>query len=383
MINLFQPAVGDEELAAVAGVFRDKWLGHGPRTKAFEAAFAEHLGVEPDRVVFLASGTAGLFLIAESLGLAAGEEVVMPSMSFLAAANAVLAAGGRPVFCDVDPRTMNPSREDVEAALTTRTRAVLLLHYGGQPGHVAEIAELCRERGLALIEDSACSIASTVGGRAVGTFGDLAMWSLDAAKILTTGDGGLLYVRDAGQAARMRRLAYHGLMQATGFGYAKVSHRWWELEVPEIGRRVIGNDLTAAIGAVQLRRLPEFMARRREVVERYDHELADVPGLRLPPPLPDHHTSSHYFYWVQMDAAIRDGVAADLLAAGVYTTFRYAPLHKVPTYGSDRVLPATDRAAGETLCLPLHHGLDDDDVRTVARRLRAAVAERGHAAGIA
>ncbi|GHA77963.1 DegT/DnrJ/EryC1/StrS family aminotransferase [Streptomyces termitum] len=383
MINLFQPAVGDEELAAVEAVFRDNWLGHGPRTKAFEAAFAEHLGVAPDRVVFLASGTAALFLIAESLGLAAGDEVVMPSMSFLAAANAVLAAGGRPVFCDVDPRTMNPGREDVEAALTPRTRAVLLLHYGGQPGQVAEIAALCRERGLTLIEDSACSIASTAGGRAAGTFGDLAMWSLDAAKILTTGDGGLLYVRDAEQAARLRRLAYHGLAQATGFGYAKVSHRWWELEVPEIGRRVIGNDLTAAIGAVQLRRLPEFMARRREVVALYDRELADVPGLRLPPPLPEGHVSSHYFYWVQMDAAIRDGVAADLLAAGVYTTFRYAPLHKVPAYGSDRVLPATDRAAGETLCLPLHHGLTDDDVRTVAGRVRAAVAERGRAAGAA
>ncbi|MER8236267.1 DegT/DnrJ/EryC1/StrS family aminotransferase [Streptomyces sp. NPDC094049] len=383
MINLFQPAVGDEELSAVADVFRDKWLGHGPRTKAFETAFAEHLGVEPDRVLFLASGTAGLFLAVESLGLAGGDEVVMPSMSFLAAANAVLASGARPVFCDVDPRTMNPSWDDIEAALTPRTRAVLLLHYGGQPGHVAEIAGHCRERGLTLIEDSACSIASTVGGRTVGTFGDLAMWSLDAAKILTTGDGGLLYVRDAEQAARVRRLAYHGLTRATGLGYARVSHRWWELEVPEIGRRVIGNDLTAAIGTVQLRRLPEFVARRREIVERYDQELADVAGLRLPPPLPGHHTSSHYFYWVQMDAAIRDGVAADLLAADIYTTFRYAPLHKVSAYGSDKVLPATDRAAGGTLCLPLHHGLGDDDVLTVTRRLHEAVAARGRAVGTA
>ncbi|HZG05468.1 MAG TPA: DegT/DnrJ/EryC1/StrS family aminotransferase [Streptomyces sp.] len=377
MIHLFQPQVGDEELSAVAEVFRDRWLGHGPRTRRFEAAFAEHLGVEPDRVVFLNSGTAGLFLAVETLDLAEGDEVVMPSMSFLAAANAVVAAGARPVFCDVDPRTMNPRWEDVEAVLTPRTRAVVVLHYGGYPGWVAEIAERCRERGLTLIEDSACSIASAVDGRAVGTFGDLAMWSLDAAKVLTTGDGGLLYARDAERAARARRLAYHGLVQPSGFGYARVSHRWWELEVPETGRRAIGNDLTAAIGLVQLRRLPEFVARRREITELYDRELADVEGLRLPPPLPAGHTSSYYFYWVQMDAEIRDEVASDLLAADIYTTFRYAPLHKVPAYRSgDRVLPATDRAAGETLCLPLHPGLGDEDVRTVAERLRKAVTSR-------
>ena len=377
MINLFQPCVGAEELDAVAEVFQDHWLGHGPRTKAFEAAFAAHLDVAPEHVIFINSGTAGLFLAVESLDLEEGDEVVLPSLSFLAAANAVTTAGGRPVFCDVDPRTLNPTLEDIERALTERTRAVVVLHYGGYPGEIARIARRCRELGIALVEDAACSVASRVDGRAVGTFGDLAMWSFDAMKVLVTGDGGMIYVRDAEQAARIRRLAYHGLAQPSGFGHAKVSARWWELDIPEPGRRVIGNDLTAAIGSVQLRRLPAMVARRKEIVDRYDQELAGLDTLLTPPPLPDGQESTHYFYWVQMAPGVRDEVAGDLLADGIYTTFRYAPLHRVPAYGpSAPELPASDWAADRTLCLPLHPDLSDADVLTVTASLRKALENR-------
>ncbi|GAA5075188.1 DegT/DnrJ/EryC1/StrS family aminotransferase [Streptomyces similanensis] len=376
MIHLFQPQTGDEELAAVAEVFADKWLGHGPRTTAFEAEFAAHVGVDPEHMIFLNSGTAGLFLALECLDLREGDEVVMPSLSFLAAANAVLAAGARPVFCDADPRTLNPAAAHVEAALSERTRAVVVLHYGGCPGDIEAIAELCRERGVPLVEDAACSVGSRVRGRAAGSFGDLAMWSFDAMKVLVTGDGGMLYVRDRARADRARRLAYHGLVQSSGFGHARVSGRWWELDVPEIGRRVVGNDLTAAIGRVQLRRLPDLVARRREIVELYDRELAGVEDVLTPPPPPAGHESTHYFYWVQFEGGIRDEIAGELLAADIYTTFRYAPLHKVSAYrregGPD--LPGSDRAAERTLCLPLHPGLSDDDVRTVCAALRKAVA---------
>lgn len=374
MINLFQPQVGAEELDAVAQVFDSNWLGHGPRTKAFESAFADHIGVGADHVIFLNSGTAGLFLALETLDLREGDEVVLPSLSFLAAANAILACGARPVFCDVDARTLNPTLEDAESVLTSRTKAVVVLHYGGYPGDIARIAERCRQTGITLVEDAACSVASTVDGQAVGTFGDLAMWSFDAMKVLVTGDGGMLYVRDPEQAARARRLAYHGLSQPSGFGYAKVSARWWELDVPEIGRRVVGNDLTAAIGTVQLRRLPAFVARRKEIVDLYNHALAGVDGLLLPPDLPYGHTSTHYFYWVQTAPGVRDEVASDLIEAGIYTTFRYAALHKVPAYRSEgRELPQSDQASDRTLCLPLHPGLEDADVRTVAAAVRKAV----------
>ncbi|OLT48983.1 glutamine--scyllo-inositol aminotransferase [Saccharomonospora sp. CUA-673] len=367
MINVFQPSLGDEELAAIGEVLSSNWLGHGKRTAAFEAEFAEHIGVEPEHVLFINSATAGLFLTTELLGLGPGDDVVLPSVSFVSAANAIAATGARPVFCDVDERTLNPTAADIEAALTPDTRAVFLLHYGGYPGQVQEIAQLCRDRGLLLVEDAACAVASSADGQACGTFGDVAMWSFDAMKVLVTGDGGMLYVRDPELARTARRLAYHGLERASGFSSAaRVSHRWWELDVREFGRRVIGNDLTAAIGSVQLRRLPSFVAQRAEAARHYDSLLAEVPGLLRPPALPEGHTTSYYFYWVQVEPAQRDALAKDLLDNGVYTTFRYPPLHRVPVYGwSGPDLPATDRAADRTLLLPIHQTISRTDVEHV------------------
>lgn len=376
MIHLVRPQVGEEELRGVAEVFQSRWLGVGPRTMAFEAGFAEHIGVESDNVVFVNSGTAALFLAMQTLDLREGDEVVLPSASFVAAANAIMSCGARPVFCDVDERTLNPTLDDIEAALTPRTRAVIVLHYGGYPGDIARIAAYCRDRGIALVEDAACSVASQVDGKAVGSFGDLAIWSFDAAKVLVTGDGGMLYARDRRQAERARRMAYHGLVHARGYGDAAGARdRWWEPELSEVGCRFIGNDLTAAIGIVQLRRLPELVGRRKEIAESYDRALKDVRGVTLPPPLPPGHESTHYYYWVQVEQAIRDAVASKLFAAGIYTTFRYAPLHKVPLYGStDRTFPKAERAAERTLCIPIHPGLDDLDVETVVTELRKAIA---------
>jgi dTDP-4-amino-4,6-dideoxygalactose transaminase len=377
MINVFQPSLGDEEIEALRGVFADNWLGHGKRTREFEAAFADHIGVPPEHVAFINSGTAGLYLATELLGLGPADDVVLPSVSFVGAANAIAVTGARPVFCDIDPETLNPSAADVERALTPRTKAVVVLHYGGYPGAVEEIAALCRDRGIQLVEDAACAVMSSVDGVGCGTFGDFAMWSFDSMKILVTGDGGMLYARDPEVARRMHRLAYHGLAQPSGFAASRgVPHRWWELDVRDFGRRVVGNDLTAAIGLVQLRRLPEFVARRREIAATYDELLADQDDVALPPPLPDGHLSSHYFYWVRLPPAIRDEVARDLLDRGVYTTFRYAPLHKVSAYASDAVLPGADEAAESTLLLPIHQSLDDSDVRTVAEELTKSVENR-------
>ncbi|MFD6949710.1 glutamine--scyllo-inositol aminotransferase [Nocardiopsis sp. TSRI0078] len=378
MINVFQPSLGREELTALEDVFADSWPGLGPRTTAFEEAFASHLGVDPRTVVFVNSATSGLFLAVELLGLGPGDDVVLPSVSFVGAANAVCAAGARPVFCDVDPRTLNPSADDVERALTDRTRAVVLLHYGGLPGDVEAVSRLCRERGVQLVEDAACAVASRVGDRACGTFGDVAVWSFDSMKLLTTGDGGMVLFRDPEEADRARRLAYHGLRHASGMSASRsVSRRWWDLDVEGFGRRIVGNDLTAAIGLVQLGRLPEFVERRRRVADAYDRLLAGAEGVEAPPPVPEGHTSSHYFHWVRLDPEDRDRVAAELLERGVYTTFRYAPLHRVPAYGSEGLrLPGAEEAAERTLLLPQHQGLSDADVERVAKELTAAVGRR-------
>ena len=377
MINVFEPALGEAELAAVREVFATGWVGRGRRAEAFERAFAAHLGVGAEHVTSMNSCTEATFLAMELAGVGPGSEVVLPTVSFVGAANAVAARGARPVFCDVDRRTLNPTLADIEAAVTPATRAVLLLHYGGYPGDVALIAAACRERSILLVEDSACSVASRVDGQACGTFGDMGVWSFDHGKIVVTVDGGMFYARDPEVAAEATKRAYFGLEQISGYAQAqRQATRWWEFEVSSFSRRSIMNDVTASIGLVQLDRLAGFLSRRQEVAAHYDRELADEPGVLVPPPLPPGHETSHYFYWIQLDPGIRDLVARDLYEAGVYTTFRYPLLHQVRAYGSDADLPRAQWAAASTLCLPMHHGLSDTDVERTVTALRESVRDR-------
>ncbi|WP_344954812.1 DegT/DnrJ/EryC1/StrS family aminotransferase [Actinomadura miaoliensis] len=375
VINVFQPSLGERELSAVREVFESNWIGKGSRVAAFEAAFAEHVGVAREQVTSVNSCTEATFLAMRLLDVGPGDEVVLPTVSFVGAANAVAAAGARPVFCDVDPRTLNATVDGVAARLTPATKAVLPLHYGGHPGQIAEIAELCRDRGLFLVEDAANAQASRVHGRACGTLGDIGVWSFDHGKIAVSVDGGMLYARDPELVERATKLAYFGLEQTSGYDQAMRSRtRWWEFEISSFSRRSIMNDVLAAVGHVQLGRLGEFLSRRREVVAAYDEALREVPGLLIPPPLPEGHESSYYLYWVQMDPGVRDSVARYLYERGIYTTFRYPQLHKVRAYqAGDGRFPGAERAAGATLCLPLHQALSDDDVSLVITTLIEAM----------
>ncbi|MEU1969547.1 DegT/DnrJ/EryC1/StrS family aminotransferase [Micromonospora sediminicola] len=377
MINVFQPTLGALELAAVASVFDSSWIGKGQRTSQFEEEFAAHLGVRPENITSVNSCTEALFVAMQLAGIGPGSEVVMPTVSFVGAGNAVAALGGRPVFCDVDERTLMPSVEDITAAMTPATKAVIVLHYGGYPGDIVRISQECRARGVLLVEDAACAVASRVGSKACGVIGDIGVWSFDGQKIVAAGDGGMLYARDPQLVARARKLTYFGLEQLSGFSQAKhVDTRWWEFEISSFSRRSIMNDVQAAIGSTQLQRLPEFIHRRREVVEHYDRELRDDPSVQTPPPLPLGHTSSYYLYWVQMEASIRDAVARDMYERGIYTTFRYAALHRVRAYKSPARLPKAESAVARTLCLPLHQALTDADVEFIVAALKNAIRGR-------
>lgn len=371
MINVFQPALGDEEVEAVRQVFVSNWVGKGRITQQFEQAFADFVGVSPQQVRSINSCTEGLFQAMALLDIGRGDEVILPSLSFVGAANAIAASGARPIFCDVNPHTLNVTAEHIEACLSPRTRAVLLLHYGGAPCEMAPVGALVEAKGIALIEDSACSVASTWHGHACGTLGDIGVWSFDAMKILVTGDGGMVYCRDPQRMARLEQLTYLGLEQSSGFAQAGQGSRsgWWAFDVSEFGRRSIMNDMASAIGLEQIKKLPAFIERRRQVCAFYDVALRDLGWLRTPPDLPADAESSHYFYWVQ--SGDRDRLAVHLRDRGIYTTFRYYPLHRVRAYGSSAHLPNADLAAETTLCLPLHQSLSDDDLARVA----SAIAE--------
>jgi aminotransferase len=368
-INVFQPSLQQEEAEAVARVFASNWLGRGAVTAEFERRFAEHLNVDNALVRSISCCTEGLFQSIALIGAEPGDEVILPSISYVGAANAIAAAGARPIFCDVDPRTLNATAEGIAAGVTSRTRAVLILHYGGLPCEMDAICSLVEDRRLALIEDSACSVASTYRGRACGTFGDIGLWSFDSVKILSTGDGGMIYCRDPRMAEQAERQLYLGLTTASGFANT-APRRWWEFDVTYPGRRALMNDITSAIGLAQLTKLPGFIDRRRQIHAFYDDALGGLGWLRTPPPPPEHADSSYYMYWVQTPPDIRDRLAMHLRTQGIYSTFRYLPLHRLRFYGTPDALPCAETAADTTLCIPIHQAMSDDDTHRVVDAIR-------------
>jgi aminotransferase len=368
VINLFEPAVGHAEVAAVDGVFASGWLGAGCLVGEFRQAFASQLGCNAGDLVAVTSCTEGLFQAMDALELGPDDEVVLPAISFVGAAHAVRSTGARVSLCDVDPLTLNPTVEHMAAAVTHATRCVVVLHYGGHAGDVVDIAELARRHSLSLVEDAACGLGTTVDGQACGTFGDIGVWSFDAMKVVTTGDGGMVWTRRPEVAERIRRAVSLG-GGPPGFARRSGSSRWWEVDAAAPGRRAGMNDVCAAIGLVQLGRLNTFLERRHEIVAAYQQGLADVPWLRVrgqPEP-----GSAPIFSWIQTAAGTRDRLATHLLERGIYTSFRYWPLHRIPLYACDGHFPGADEAARTTLLLPLHQGLSDEDVARVIETVRA------------
>jgi dTDP-4-amino-4,6-dideoxygalactose transaminase len=367
MINLFQPSAGDAELAAIGEVFASNWLGTGRRAEQFEQAFGEYVGRSPKELLAITSCTEGLFQAVSALGLGRGDDVVLPAISFIGAAHAVRNAGARVVLSDVDPVTLNPTVNQIAEALTPTTRAVLILHYGGGLGEAAAIAELASQRSLSLIEDAACGLGTFADGRACGTFGDIGVWSFDSMKVMTTGDGGMVWCRSAEIADRIRSSIRLGV-DSSGFGRRTDSSRWWEIDPQSVGRRSAMNDVAASMGLAQLERLPDFLRRRHEIAASYDAGLEDVPWVSVSGRV---GSSARTFYWIQTTPALRDKLAVHMLERGVYSSFRYWPLHKTRMYESGDSFPGADHAAESTLMLPLHQGLVDADVEKVLEAIHA------------
>ena len=302
-------------------------------------------------------------------GITAGDEVIIPAIQFHGVANAVMACGATPVFADVDPHSLNIAPGEVERVRTPRSRAIFLLHYGGHPAPMDEI--WAASDGLLVFEDAANAVASNWRGQACGTLGDGGVWSFDAMKILVAGDGGALWLR-SGEARRSAEVfRYLGMPpdRMTGEDVATSgAARWWEIEVEKPSGRFVSNDVAAAIGMVQLAKVARFVSRRREIWDHYTQSLTDVGDLVLPPEPAADCTSSYYLYWIQSES--RDALASHLYRRGIYSTFRYHPLHRLSVYGSDAHLPHAEAAAQRTLCIPIHQNLSADDVDTVVREIR-------------
>lgn len=368
MIQVYSNSLGEEELAAISGVFKSKWLGMGSQCAALEKELGEYWGTE--NVLLLNNCTAGLFISLKALGIVPGDEVIISTANYVGCSNAILDAGAKPVFADVDKDYLNILPEEIARLRTPKTRAVLLLHYGGHACDFNRIREMCK--GLLIIEDSANSVSSTYQGKACGTLSDAGVFSFDPMKIMVTGDGGALVLKDHKLIEKAKSLRYLGFKQTTTSGVDSLKEgnkRWWEFDLDNISGRYISNDIAATIGRIQLKKLPGFIKRRKLIWGFYQNRLSGISGLKLPPePLPD-SKSSYYMYWLWADGK-RDELAQYLLQKGIYTTFRYFPLHLAPYYNSQQKLKNAESASENVLNLPLHQNLADSEVEHIAQSVK-------------
>ncbi|MPZ93377.1 MAG: aminotransferase class I/II-fold pyridoxal phosphate-dependent enzyme [Propionibacteriales bacterium] len=369
-----RPHLGAEEASAVAAAVESGWVAQGPRVAAFEEAFAAQVGAS--HAVAVSSCTTGLHLALTVIGVGPGDEVVVPSLSFIATTNSVRYVGARPVFADVEPATGNLTAETVAAVATPATRAVLLVHQGGVPADVEAIRGFCEPRGIALIEDAACAVGSTYRGRPVGHCSPLAAWSFHPRKIVTTGEGGMVTTESAEHANRLRRLRDHGMSVSAADRHA--SRQPVLEEYLELGFNYRMTDIQAALGLVQLRRLPEIVRRRRELAARYHELLADVPGV-VAVTDPPYGTTNYQSYWVLLDRDFpvsRNRLLQALADHGVSARRGIMAAHLEPACAglSHGPLPVTERLTRSTVILPLFHDLTAlqqdrvvDVIRSVAR----------------
>lgn len=355
MINVFGSLVGKEELEEIRTSLEAQWMGIGPKTAAFEKQFSERLGLPG--FVLLDSGSNSLHMAVKLLDLPAGSEVIVPSFTWIACAHSVVLSGCVPVFADVDYETQNITAKTAAAVMTPKTKAVMVVHYGGLPVAVEEISKL----GLPVIEDAAHAVDSKRQGRACGGLAEVGIYSFDAIKNLAMGEGGGLTARDPQRIARARQLRYCGIGKS-GFEASANKDRWWEYNVAEFFPKMLPSDIAASIGLAQLRKLPAMQEYRKKIWELYQREFKSLSWLLRPQDAPSGDQHSYFTYCVRVENGRRDRFAKYLYEQGIYTTLRYHPLHMNAIYKSKAKLAVCERLNEEALSLPIHPGLKEADI---------------------
>lgn len=369
-IPIMRPWLGEAEAEAASSAVASGWVTQGPRVAEFEAAVANRVGASEG--VAVSSCTAALHLSLVALGVGPGDEVVVPSLSFIATANVARHAGATPVFADVDPVTQNLTPKTIEQVLSRSTRAVILVHQCGMPADVAGVHELCDPRDIAVVEDAACALGSTAGGAPVGAGSELVAFSFHPRKVITTGEGGMIATRDAELAGRLRRLREHGMDVSAAARHAAdrvVLERYLET-----GFNFRMTDIQAAVGLVQLARLDAIVARRRSLAARYRELLGDIAGLELPTD-PPHGETNYQSFWIVLPEEFpvgRDELLARLLAEGISGRRGIMASHLEPAYEGHPHgdLSVTERITRSSLLLPLFHEMTEDEQDHVAATLR-------------
>jgi perosamine synthetase len=359
-IPLSAPDIVESDIDAVVEVLRTPRISLGPKLEEFEAAFARYVGVP--HAVALSSGTAGLHLGLLALGIGEGDEVILPSFTFIAAANAVLHARATPVFVEIDERTLNLDPEKVDRAITPRTRAILAVHTFGVPAEMAPLLAIARKHGLRVIEDACEAIGGEYGGQRVGGFADLGVFAFYPNKPITTGEGGMVTTRDARVADTIRALRNQGRRPSDGW-----------LDHSLLGYNFRISEMNCALGLAQMQRIDEILERRAAAAARYAEELRTVPNVTLPLTAFDNGTVSWFVYVVRVEN--RDEIARSLADRGIGSGKYFAPLHRQPLFapyvkpGHD--FSVTEKASAQTLALPFFTRIAAEQIADVCRTFHA------------
>jgi perosamine synthetase len=378
MIPFHRPSIGEEEIAEVVDTLRSGWLSTGPKVKRFEQLFGDYVSAR--YAMAASSGTAALQLALEAIGLARGDEVIIPTYTFTATGEAVASFGARPVLADCRPDTLNIDASTIEPLITPRTKAIIPVHIAGQACDMDPILALAGQRGLRVVEDAAHAIPTTYKGRRVGSIGDLTAFSFYASKSITTGEGGMVTTEHEDLAARIKRMSLHGL--SSDAWSRESEHGMPFYEVLDIGFKSNLTDLAAAIGIHQVRKADEMWRRRCEIAASYTKAFADLDTCTPPREMP-YGTHAWHLYIVEVNLpALAHGryeVIRRLRARGVGTSVHFPPLHLHKAYrrllGDPGALPVAEQIFARALSLPIYPRMTDTDVADVIQAVRDTLEE--------
>jgi perosamine synthetase len=364
MIPNARPYIGEEELGEIRKVFATGWLGMGSLVFEFEKALKDYIGAK--YVIAVNTGTTAIHISLDAIGVKERDEVIVPSLTFIGTVQPILACGATPVFCEVNPDTLNIDVEDVKRRVTKKTKAIVPVHYGGQACDMDKLSAVADKHSIRIVEDAAHALGASYNGRKVGSFGDVACFSFDPIKNITCGEGGAVVSNNGDFAELVIKKRILGIDKDTWHRYK--NQRSWYYEVVTSGYRYHMSNINAAIGTVQLKKIGLFLESRRRSVQRYDEALKNMDGVEL---LRRHYADSAPFnYTIKIKGERRDALLEYLNKNGIGAGINYIPNHIQPLFKEAKAkLPVTEKIWKEIISLPLYYGITDADIETVVKEV--------------